>query len=88
MKSITTQFYAAGLSLGLLVTATAQQPDATAGQKLLDAAKADAAPAVKAEPAAAAPKTIAEPTPTGMVRLNFQGAPLDVVLDYLSAAAD
>ena len=47
-----------------------------------DAPQADAPPAT-AEPEAAS----VEPLPDGALRMNFRGAPLNLVLDYLSDAA-
>lgn len=100
MKTFPRQILALGLTLGALATATAQQPagevppsrpveDVPAGavkttEKAPAAATADLKPG---SPPAAAQATVSTAPKDGMLRMNFRGAPLEMVLNYMSEAA-
>lgn len=76
MKTLRAALIAASL---IHLSAAETPPPLAAANKV--APETSTSPSDKAE---AAP---AEPTPEGMLKLNFRSAPLDIVLDYLSEAA-
>src|SRR5262249_33611812 len=99
MKTLRNLTLAATFSVVALMTAAGQQADSTKtkisdGDVPADASKTAETP----EDASNAALKEAGPTPTeskprkatpadGMLRLNFRGVPIDMVLDYLSDAA-
>jgi type II secretory pathway component GspD/PulD (secretin) len=100
MKTFKKHNLVATFSLAALITATGQPADPTldksnSGESRPDAAKADAAtppepPASgdqEANSALPRSKTKNGAAADGMLRLNFRGVPVDMVLDYLSDAA-
>jgi len=74
------------LAAGLCVQAAQESPSTNATAVVVQAATNQPA-ADTVEPGPAAPATPAENGDTNGLRMNFRGAPLNLVLDYLSDAA-
>ena len=88
MKTIKILWISA-LTFGLASAGWAVEPpsDATNAPAVVEPPTPDAAK-LDVPPAAAEPEhASAEPLPDGALRLNFRGAPLNLILDYLSDAA-
>lgn len=75
------------LMLGLLLTLTPARAQTPAAQPEPDAPLTEPAPATEEASPPGTPPPAPSPPSDGLVRLNFRGAPLDMVLDHLSEAA-